>query len=79
MIPLSKLDCEVLLAKGEPRPLFVVIRPKVPITPHMAEDIRDAWKQFVDANPTENIPPCIVVSKDIDIEAVYDPESVADD
>jgi hypothetical protein len=45
----------------------------------MAEDIRDAWKQFVDANPTENIPPCIVVSKDIDIEAVYDPESVADD
>jgi hypothetical protein len=67
---LSQIDCDVLLAKSEPRPLFVVIRPHGPISADNAERIRQTWQQFVNANPDANIPPCILITNNLDIEAV---------
>lgn len=74
---LAEIDCEMLFAKGEPRPLFVVIRPNVPLSPQAVQNIRDGWEQFVAANPTADIPPCVVVPHGLDIEAVYPPRGQA--
>ena len=71
---LSEIDCDVLLAKGEPRPLFIVIRPQHTITPEVAEQIRNQWEKFVASYPDANIPPCVLLPKQLDLEAVYAPE-----
>lgn len=78
MTQLQEIDCEVLLAKGGPRPLFVVIRPNVPLSPQALQNIRDSWQQFVAANPTADIPPCVVVQHGLDIDAVYPPKPPED-
>lgn len=75
MMRLSEIDCDVLLAKGEPRPLFIVIRPQHTITADMAEQIRNQWEKFVASYPDANIPPCVVLPKQLDLEAVYAPET----
>ena len=78
MTQLHEVDCEILLAKGKPRPLFVVIRPNRPISLEALQNIRDGWGQFVAANPTADIPPCVVVPHGVDIEAVYPPKPPED-
>lgn len=74
MTTLSEVDCDVLLAKGTPRPMFVVIRPNMnPLTPEVCELIRKQWDLFTKAHPEANLPPAVVLPKGWDIEAVYPP------
>ena len=74
MTQLSEIDCDVLLAKGEPRPMFVVIRPSMNgLTPEVCETIRKQWELFMKAHPEANLPPAVVLPKGWDIEAVYPP------
>lgn len=74
MTQLDQVDVDVLLAKGSPRPLFVVIRPEMAtLTLEVCEVIRSQWQSLIDANPAANLPPCVVFPKGWDIEAVYPP------
>jgi hypothetical protein len=75
-VKLNEVDLDVLLAKGEPRPMFVVIRPvAASLTEELCETVRSQWQSLVDAHPEASLPPCIVVPKGWDFEAVYPPKT----
>lgn len=75
MTQLDQVDVDVLLAKGSPRPLFVVIRPAMEkLTLDVCEVIRSQWQSLIDRHPEANLPPAVVLPKGWDIEAFYPPK-----
>lgn len=73
MTRLSEIDIDVLQAPGEPRPLFVVIRPaNAVLTPETVEHIQRQWQMLVDKHP--DLPPAVCLPRGWDIEAVYPPK-----
>jgi hypothetical protein len=73
MTQLSEIDIDVLKAPGEPRPMFVVIRPTASVlTPEVVEHIQRQWQMLVDKHP--DLPPAVCLPRGWDIEAVYPPK-----
>jgi hypothetical protein len=69
MTQLSKIDIDVLRAPGEPRPMFVVIRPNAPLTLEVRENVQRQWQMLMDKHP--ELPPAVCLPSGWDIEAVY--------
>jgi hypothetical protein len=76
MTQLSEIDIDVLRAPGEPKPMFVVIRPNAPLTPEVCEHVQRQWQMLVDKHP--ELPPAVCLPSGWNIEAVYPPKPPAE-